>query len=131
MSLLGEVRCQRIHRDRVREAHYAVEVGQWPYVGRFVVCTTGANVILSAFDPKPFIRSFEAAVDKLISVRKDVQAKTEQMERTVRVSEREYSKKMADLNKGFEVRILWPLLDDRSLIVYRPSEVPFLAWKVV
>jgi hypothetical protein len=43
-------------------------------------------------------------VDKLIAVRKDVQAKTEQMERTVRVSEREYSKKMTELNRGFEVR---------------------------
>ncbi|KAG6821543.1 hypothetical protein H0H93_000052 [Arthromyces matolae] len=54
------------------------------------------------FDPKPFIDTFEAAIDKLISVRKDVQTKTEQMEKTVRVSEREYSKKMADLNRGFE-----------------------------
>ncbi|PPQ77399.1 hypothetical protein CVT25_010981 [Psilocybe cyanescens] len=55
------------------------------------------------FDPKPFIRSFEAAVDKLISVRKDVQAKREQMEKTVRVTEREYSKKMVELAKGFEI----------------------------
>ncbi|KAK0206321.1 exocyst complex protein [Desarmillaria ectypa] len=54
------------------------------------------------FDPKPFIRNFEAAVDKLIAVRKDVQAKTEQMEKSVRISEREYSKKMAELNRGFE-----------------------------
>ncbi|KAF9534745.1 exocyst complex protein [Crepidotus variabilis] len=54
------------------------------------------------FDPKPFIRSFEAAVDKLISVRKEVQAKTEQMEKSVRVAEREYSKKMIDLTKSFE-----------------------------
>ncbi|KAI0772013.1 exocyst complex protein [Trametes elegans] len=54
------------------------------------------------FDPKPFIRTFEAAVDKLIAVRKDVQAKTEQMEKSVRVAERDYSKKMADLNRGFE-----------------------------
>ncbi|KAL1741051.1 hypothetical protein HDZ31DRAFT_67305 [Schizophyllum fasciatum] len=54
------------------------------------------------FDPKPFIRSFEATVDQLISIRKDVQAKTEQMEKSVRVSEREYSKKMDGLNRGFE-----------------------------
>ncbi|CCM05558.1 uncharacterized protein FIBRA_07785 [Fibroporia radiculosa] len=54
------------------------------------------------FDPKPFIRTFEAAVDKLIAVRKDVQAKTEQMEKIVRTTEREYSKKMSELNKGFE-----------------------------
>ncbi|EJF62829.1 exocyst complex component Sec10 [Dichomitus squalens] len=54
------------------------------------------------FDPKPFIRTFEAAVDKLIAVRKDVQAKTEQMEKSVRIAERDYSKKMAELNRGFE-----------------------------
>lgn len=58
-----------------------------------------------AFDPKPFLRSFEAAVDKLIAVRKDVQAQTERMEKTVRVSEREYSKKMTDLTRGFEVSV--------------------------
>lgn len=56
-----------------------------------------------AFDPKPFIRTFEATVDRLIAIRKDVQTKTEQLEKSVRVSEREYSKKMAELNKGFEV----------------------------
>ncbi|KAG6812997.1 hypothetical protein H0H92_014928 [Tricholoma furcatifolium] len=54
------------------------------------------------FDPKPFIQTFEAAVDRLIAVRKEVQAKTEQLEKSVRVSEREYSKKMNDLNRGFE-----------------------------
>jgi len=57
-----------------------------------------------AFNPTPFIRSFEVAVDQLIQIRKDVQTKTEQMEKNVRVTEREYSKKMQDLNRGFEVR---------------------------
>lgn len=54
------------------------------------------------FDPKPFIRTFEAVVDRLISVRKDVQVKTEQLEKNVRLAEREYSRKMSELNKGFE-----------------------------
>ena len=57
----------------------------------------------TAFDPKPFIRTFEAAVDNLIAIRKDVQAKTEKQEKSVQVTEREYSKKMIELNKGFEV----------------------------
>ena len=35
-----------------------------------------------------------------------MQTKSEQMEKSVKVTEREYSKKMADLNKGFEVRFL-------------------------
>jgi len=32
------------------------------------------------------------------------------MEKNVRVAEREYSKKMSDLNRGFEVRRLWRLM---------------------
>ena len=43
-------------------------------------------------------------MDKLIAVRKDVQSKTEQMEKGVRVAERDYSRKMTELNRGFEVR---------------------------
>jgi exocyst complex component 5 len=58
-----------------------------------------------AFNPKPFISTFEAAVDRLIALRKDVQAKTEQMEKNVRAAEREYSKKLSDLNRGFEVSL--------------------------
>ena len=61
---------------------------------------------MAAFDPKPFISTFEAAVDRLIALRKDVQAKTEQMEKIVRTAEREYSKKMSDLDRGFEVRLI-------------------------
>lgn len=41
-------------------------------------------------------------MDQLIAVRKDVQSKTEQMEKVVRTAEREYSKKMIELNRGFE-----------------------------
>lgn len=44
-------------------------------------------------------------MDRLIAVRKDVQVKTEQMEKSVRVAEREYSKKMAELNRGFDVSV--------------------------
>ncbi len=61
--------------------------------------------IYIAFDPKPFIRTLEVAVDQLIVLRKDVQTRTEQMEKSVKVAEREYSKKMADLNRGFDVSL--------------------------
>jgi hypothetical protein len=72
-------------------------------VGSVAFLGWGSHSPSPAFDPKPFINTFEAAVDKLIAVRKDVQSKTEQMEKGVRISEREYSKKMAELNRGFEV----------------------------
>lgn len=72
-------------------------------VCRALIPRSHFNLSSTAFDPQPFIRTFEAAVDKLIAVRKDVQTRTEQMEKSVRVAEREYSKRMAELNRGFEV----------------------------
>jgi hypothetical protein len=85
-----------------------------------------------AFDPKPFIRSFEEAVDRLISVRKEIQTKTEQMEKSVRVSEREYSKKMTELTKGFEVsRHVVVSGISSSYQSTRLSEIRSQAWKVV
>ena len=56
-------------------------------------------------------------MDTLIAVRKDVQMKTEQMEKSVRVAEREYSKKMAELNRGFEVGVVRSL-STHSLLNY-------------
>lgn len=58
----------------------------------------------AAFDPKPFIRTFDTAVDTLIKIRKDVQKETTQQEQSSKVAEKEYSRKLADLNRGFEVR---------------------------
>jgi len=63
-----------------------------------------------AFDPKPFLQTFEFAVDKLIALRKEIQEKTEQVEKSVRVGEREYSKKMTDLNRSFDVSWSLPRL---------------------
>jgi len=57
----------------------------------------------SAFDPKPFIRTFESAVDRLIDIRKDLQRRTDALEKSVKPAERDYSKKMTELNGGFEV----------------------------
>ncbi|KAG8747424.1 Exocyst complex component 5 [Ceratobasidium sp. 414] len=54
------------------------------------------------FDPRPFIRNFEAAVDKLLVIRKDIQKKTEMLEQSVKGAEKDYSEKMVDLNSGFE-----------------------------
>ncbi|CAE6391420.1 Exocyst complex component SEC10 [Rhizoctonia solani AG-1 IB] len=56
-----------------------------------------------AFDPRPFIRNFEAAVDKLLDIRKDIQKKTEMLEKSVKSAEEEYNQKMVELNSGFEV----------------------------
>ncbi|GAB1523618.1 Exocyst complex component 5 [Rhizoctonia solani] len=52
------------------------------------------------FDPRPFIRNFEAAVDKLLTIRKDIQKKTEMLEKSVKSAEEEYNQKMVELNSG-------------------------------
>lgn len=83
----------------------------------------------TAFDAKPFIQSFESAVDRLIAIRKDVQDKTERMEKSVRVAEREYSKKMAELNRGFDVCALYQAECSSSHIPRRPSGRHFPAWR--
>ena len=56
-----------------------------------------------AFDPRPFIRTFESAVDRLIEIRKDLQRETDTLEKSVKHAERDYSKKITELNGGFEV----------------------------
>lgn len=56
-----------------------------------------------AFDPKPFIRTFEGAVDKLLVLRRGLQKTTDEMETTVKSAERDYSKRMGELNSSFEV----------------------------
>ncbi|KAG8820317.1 Exocyst complex component 5 [Serendipita sp. 399] len=50
----------------------------------------------------PFIRTFESVVDRLITIRKDLQQRTEQMEKSVRQAEREFSSRMKGLNDNFE-----------------------------
>ncbi|KAH7105434.1 exocyst complex component Sec10, partial [Auriculariales sp. MPI-PUGE-AT-0066] len=54
------------------------------------------------FDPRPFIRTFELAVDRLIAVRKDLQKQTESAETSVRSAERDYQKRMVEINSGFD-----------------------------
>ncbi|TCD69856.1 Exocyst complex component 5 [Steccherinum ochraceum] len=94
--------------DHTVQQHLRLEAFEGKFDVKEFVGTISEKLIAQSkshagpFDPKPFIRTFEAAVDKLITVRKDVQTKTEQMEKSVRVGEREYSKKMAELNRGFE-----------------------------
>ena len=61
---------------------------------------------ITAFDPNPFIRTFESSVDTLLAIRKDVQTKQEAMEVSLRSAEVEFSRKLADLNTNFEVGVV-------------------------
>lgn len=57
----------------------------------------------AAFNPRPFIRTFEASVDALLQIRADVQHQAEELESGVRVAENAYAKKLRELGTNFEV----------------------------
>lgn len=55
------------------------------------------------FDPKPFLATFSPALDNLLSLRQQVADRTKKMESDVRRAEREYGKRLRELDGGFEV----------------------------
>ena len=56
------------------------------------------------FDPKPFLRTFSPALDQLLQLRGQVAERTKKMETDVRRAEREYGRRLRELDGGFEVR---------------------------
>ncbi|CED82914.1 Exocyst subunit-Sec10p [Phaffia rhodozyma] len=63
-----------------------------------------ANSVQSSapFTPLPFLQTFSHAVDSLLQVRKEVQARTDKLEAEVSKAEREYGRKLKELDRGFE-----------------------------
>lgn len=55
------------------------------------------------FDPNPFLQTFSPALDSLLSLRSQVAERTKRMESDVRRAEREYGKRLRELDGGFEV----------------------------
>ncbi|KAJ1030975.1 hypothetical protein NDA18_002200 [Ustilago nuda] len=53
------------------------------------------------FNPKPFIRTFEAALDQLVQTRSQVNAQSQQLSSSVHVAESAYTKKLDELGKNF------------------------------
>lgn len=58
------------------------------------------------FDPKPFLQTFSPALDSLLSLRQQTAERTKKMESDVRRAEREYGKRLRELDGGFEVRLV-------------------------
>ncbi|ORY27739.1 exocyst complex component Sec10-domain-containing protein [Naematelia encephala] len=54
------------------------------------------------FDAKPFIQTFSPALDSLLALRAQVADRTKRMESDVRRAEREYGKRLRELDGGFE-----------------------------
>lgn len=55
------------------------------------------------FDPKPFLQTFSPALDRLLQLRSQVAERTKKMETEVRRAEREYGRRLRELDGGFEV----------------------------
>lgn len=55
------------------------------------------------FDPKPFLQTFSPALDQLLQLRSQVAERTKKMETEVRRAEREYGRRLRELDGGFEV----------------------------
>lgn len=53
------------------------------------------------FNPRPFIRTFEAAMDQLVQIRAQVDAQSQQISSAVHVAESAYTKKLDELSKNF------------------------------
>jgi hypothetical protein len=54
------------------------------------------------FDPTPFLDTFSPALDSLLSLRAQVAERTKKMETDVRRAEREYGRRLRELDGGFE-----------------------------
>lgn len=55
-----------------------------------------------AYDPQPFLHTFSPALDSLLSLRAQVAERTKKMETDVRRAEREYGRRLRELDGGFE-----------------------------
>jgi hypothetical protein len=56
-----------------------------------------------AFDPRPFIATFESAIESLHPLRGQVASRTTEVESDVLSAEKGYSSKLTELRENFEV----------------------------
>lgn len=54
------------------------------------------------FDPLPFLRTFTDSLDSLLMIRAQAQTRTERLEAEVRKAEKEYGKRLGELDRGFD-----------------------------
>ncbi|KAG2221177.1 hypothetical protein INT45_007754 [Circinella minor] len=56
----------------------------------------------AAFDPKPFIRTFENVLDELIQLRTRVQEQCDELENSTQIVEHQYKQDIADMHNSFK-----------------------------
>lgn len=80
------------------------------------------------FDPKPFLQTFSPALDQLLSLRGQVAERTKKMETEVRRAEREYGRRLRELDGGFEVCQV-NIRNFSSMLMTRLSAAHFRIWR--
>jgi hypothetical protein len=88
----------------------------------------------SAFNPKPFIADFEATVGRLLELRKEIQQSVEQKEKGTRRAELDYSRRMTELNSGFDVSYsniaTIVCMANEPATMFRQSESRSITWRL-
>lgn len=60
-------------------------------------------IIAAAFDPKPFIRTFESVLEELHLLKTRVQEQCTELESSTQSAELEYKRNITDLHGAFDV----------------------------
>ena len=74
------------------------------------------------FDPKPFLQTFSPALDQLLQLRSQVAERTKKMETEVRRAEREYGRRLRELDGGFEVCLVHRIAFQMSLMLIESGD---------
>lgn len=61
--------------------------------------------IVAAFDPKPFIRTFESVLEELHQLKTRVQGQCNELENSTQSAELEYKRNITDLHGAFDVSL--------------------------
>jgi hypothetical protein len=111
---------------------------QEPIYSTFVNVMTNINCLCNlaaAFDPKPFIRTFESVLEELQLLKTRVQEQCNELESSTQSAELEYKRNITDLHGAFDVSINNCKQDIlvyaySPLFEYRMSTVHMIVWKV-
>ncbi|CAG8563783.1 5213_t:CDS:10, partial [Cetraspora pellucida] len=92
--------------DPESQALLKIETFQGKFTTRDFVENISKNLLKhanpKAFDPKPFIRTFERSIDELLKLRETVTEQSKDLEATVQLTEAGHRKKLHELKTTFE-----------------------------
>lgn len=92
-------------------------------------------VTIAAFDPRPFIRTFENVLQELERLRTRVQDQCDELENSTQLMELQYKKDVADMQGAFEVNTRFFCFDRKKGGTTKRERVrtcigPTRRWKV-